>query len=177
MVSSRSFGERIICKQQMQEAISEYVSRACQKLRKEQQVTKQLRVFLRTSPFSYRERDPYYANSISTSLVTPSADTRDFISLAVKLLDKILRDGYRYAKAGVMLSDFYDEGMYQGSLFEPEPPRYQSKALMTAIDKLNSSGKGRVWFASQGINQDWSMKRGMLSPQYTTSWVDLPEAK
>lgn len=177
IVSSRSFGERIVCKQQMQEAISEYVSRACQKLRKEQQVAKQLSVFLRTSPFSDKERDPYYANSISTSLVTPSADTRDFISLAIKLLDKIWRDGYRYAKAGVMLSDFYDEGVYQGSLFEPEPPSYQSKALMTVIDKLNNSGKGKVWFASQGNKQNWSMKRGMLSPRYTTRWVDLPEAK
>lgn len=41
-----------------------------------------------------------------------------------------------------MLSDFYDEGVYQGSLFEPEPPSYQTKALMTVIDKLNGSGKG-----------------------------------
>ncbi len=76
-----------------------------------------------------------------------------------------------------MLSDFYDEGVYQGSLFEPEPPSYQTKALMTVIDKLNGSGKGKIWFASQGIRQNWSMKRGMLSPQYTTSWVDLPTAK
>lgn len=177
IVSSRSFGERITCRQQMHEAISEYVSRACLKLRKEQQIAKQLSVFLRTSPFSDKERDPYYANSISTTLVTPSADTRDFMSLATHLLNQIWRDGYRYAKAGVMLSDFYDEGIYQGSLFEPEPPSYQSKALMTVMDKLNSSGKGKIWFASQGINQDWSMKRSLLSPQYTTNWVDLPKAK
>jgi len=76
-----------------------------------------------------------------------------------------------------MLSDFYDEDMYQGSLFEPEPPARQSEALMTVLDKLNSSGKGKLWFASQGIKQDWSMKRGLLSPQYTTSWVDLPRVK
>lgn len=177
IVSSRSFGERITCKQQMHEAISEYVSRACQKLRKEKQQAKQLTVFLRTSPFSDRERDPYYANSISTTLIAPSADTRKFLSVAAKLLDKIWQDGYRYAKAGVMLSDFYDEDMYQGSLFEPEPPVQKSEALMTMLDKLNNSGKGKVWFASQGIKQDWSMKRGLLSPQYTTSWVDLPRVK
>ena len=177
IVSSRSFGERIICKQQMQEAISEYVSRACQKLRKERQQAKQLSVFLRTSPFSDHIKDPYYANSISTSLSQPSADTRDFMSLASKLLDKIWRDGYRYAKAGVMLSDFYDDGVYQGSLFEPTPPSYHNKTLMSTIDKLNSSGKGKIWFASQGITQDWSMKRGMLSPRYTTHWQELPKVK
>lgn len=177
IVSSRSFGERIICKQQMQEAISEYVSRACQKLRKERQQAKQLSVFLRTSPFSDHIKDPYYANSISTSLSQPSADTRDFMSLASKLLDKIWRDGYRYAKAGVMLADFYDDGVYQGSLFEPTPPSYYNKTLMSTIDKLNSSGKGKIWFASQGITQDWSMKRGMLSPRYTTHWQELPKVK
>lgn len=177
IVSSRSFGERIICKQQMQEAISEYVSRACQKLRKERQQPKQLSVFLRTSPFSDHIKDPYYANSISTSLSQPSADTRDFMSLASKLLDKIWRDGYRYAKAGVMLSDFYDDGVYQGSLFEPTPPSYYNNTLMSTIDKLNSSGKGKIWFASQGIKQDWSMKRSMLSPRYTTHWQELPKVK
>lgn len=177
IVSSRSFGERIICKQQMQEAISEYVSRACQKLRKERQQAKQLSVFLRTCPFSDHIKDPYYANSISTSLNQPSADTRDFMSLASKLLDKIWRDGYRYAKAGVMLSDFYDDGVYQGSLFEPAQPSYHNKTLMSTIDKLNSSGKGKIWFASQGIKQDWSMKRGMLSPRYTTHWQELPKVK
>lgn len=177
IVSSRSFGERITCKQQMQEAISEYVSRACLKLRQEHQVAKQLSVFLRTSPFSDKARDPYYANNISTTLVTPSADTRDFISLAKQLLHQIWRDGYRYAKAGVMLSDFYDEGVHQCSLFEPVVACNQSKALMSVMDQLNGSGKGKIWFASQGAKQDWAMKRGMLSPQYTTSWGDLPKAK
>ena len=76
-----------------------------------------------------------------------------------------------------MLSDFYDEGVYQGSLFEPEPAAYQNNALMSTIDKLNSSGKGKIWFASQGINQDWSMKRGMLSPRYTTHCQELPNVK
>lgn len=177
IVSSRSFGERITCKQHMQEAISEYVGRACRKLRQEQQVAKQLSVFLRTSPFSDKERDPYYANSISTTLVTPSADTRDFMHLANQLLNTLWRDGYRYAKAGVMLSDFYADDVHQGNLFEPEQPNDQSKALMSVIDTLNKSGKGKIWFASQGTKQEWSMKRGMLSPQYTTCWGDLPKAK
>ncbi|WP_423187683.1 translesion error-prone DNA polymerase V subunit UmuC [Alishewanella sp. d11] len=179
IVSSRSFGERITCKTQMQEAISDYVARACQKLRQEQQQAKQLSVFLRTSPFSDKQRDPFYANSISQALPCPSADTRVFLSLAKNLLEAIWCEGYRYAKAGVMLSDFYTEGVYQPSLFTAEtlgetpPPAYNSK-LMTTLDQLNQSGKGKVWFASQGMQQAWAMKRDMLSPQYTTRWSDLP---
>jgi len=177
IVSSRAFGERITSKDLMHEAIAEYISRACQKLRKEKQQARQLTVFIRTSPFSDRQRDPYYANSITTSLTHPSADTRDFLAVASKLLDKIWKDGYRYAKAGVMLSDFYDEGVYQVDLFEPSPPAYQSKALMTVIDTINAKTGSKVWFASQGASQAWSMKRAMLSPQYTTKWTDLPVAK
>ena len=174
IVSSRAFGERITSKDMMHEAIAEYISRACQKLRKEQQQAKQLTVFIRTSPFSDRQRDPYYANSITTALTHPSSDTRDFLAVASKLLDTIWKDGYRYAKAGVMLSDFYDEGVYQVDLFEPAPPTYQSKALMTVIDTINAKTGSKVWFASQGASQAWSMKRAMLSPQYTTKWTDLP---
>lgn len=52
-----------------------------------------------------------------------------------------------------------------------------SKALMTVIDTINSKAGSKVWFASQGISQAWTMKRAMLSPQYTTKWTDLPVVK
>lgn len=177
IISSRAFGERITSKQMMQEAIAEYTNRACQKLRKEKQKAKQLTVFIRTSPFSDRERDPYYANSITSSFTHPTADTRVFLTSGSQLLDKIWKDGYRYAKAGVMLSDFYDEGVYQVDLFDAEPPTEQSKALMTIIDTINARSRHNIWFASQGMTQSWSMKRAMLSPQYTTKWTDLPIVK
>ncbi len=45
---------------------------------------------------------------------------------------------------------------------------------MQAIDRLNHSGRGTVWFAGQGIQQSWAMKREMLSPRYTTHYPDLP---
>ncbi len=48
----------------------------------------------------------------------------------------------------------------------------------STFDKINSSGLGKVRFASQGLDQhDWMMKREHLSPHYTTSWDDLPKAK
>ncbi|HGE6484147.1 TPA: DUF4113 domain-containing protein, partial [Klebsiella variicola] len=36
---------------------------------------------------------------------------------------------------------------------------------------------GKVWFAGQGIEKSWAMKREMLSPAYTTRYSDLPVAK
>ncbi|WP_404833621.1 DUF4113 domain-containing protein [Enterococcus entomosocium] len=34
-----------------------------------------------------------------------------------------------------------------------------------------------MYFAGQEILQAWNMKRKMLSPRYTTRWLDLPIVK
>lgn len=176
IVSSRAFGERITDKQQMREAISEYISRACKKLRQEQQEAKYLTVFLRTSPFS--DKDAPYRASKSVELDKPTSDTRIFLTKAMHLLDGLWLDGYRYAKAGVMLSDFYDPGVYQLGLFDaPLVRKGADQKLMQLLDNLNAKYNKSIWFASQGTKQDWSMKRELLSPAYTTNWQDLPVAK
>ncbi|WP_333607078.1 translesion error-prone DNA polymerase V subunit UmuC [Arsukibacterium sp.] len=176
IISSRSFGERITDKQQMREAISEYICRACSKLRHEQQYAKHLTVFLRTSPFS--DKDAPYSASKSMALDRPCNDTRIFLAKAMQLLDGLWLDGYRYAKAGVMLADFYDPGVYQPGLFD-EPAAHPDKQdsdqkLMQLMDSLNAKHSKTIWFASQGAKQEWGMKRELLSPAYTTNWQQLP---
>ncbi len=44
---------------------------------------------------------------------------------------------------------------------------------MFALDKINRSGMGKVWFAGQGTDNPWLMKREMLSPRYTTCLDEL----
>ncbi|MEL0496884.1 DUF4113 domain-containing protein, partial [Klebsiella pneumoniae] len=36
-----------------------------------------------------------------------------------------------------------------------------------------ADGRGALYFAGQGIQQQWQMKREMLSPRYTTRYSDL----
>lgn len=67
-------------------------------------------------------------------------------------------------KAGVMLGDFYSQGVSQFNLFDEFKPKANSEALMRVVDGLNQSGKGKLWFAGQGLNKTWAMKREMLSP-------------
>jgi len=50
----------------------------------------------------------------------------------------------------------------------------KSKELMQALDHINRKGLGKVFFAAQGIQKGWSMKRDYLSPAYTTRWSDVP---
>ncbi|WP_369075087.1 translesion error-prone DNA polymerase V subunit UmuC [Vibrio cholerae] len=175
IVCSRSFGVKVTHFELVREAVCEYATRATEKLRKEQQQAKVLTVFIRTSPF--KDNEPQYSNSASGELLIPSCDTRDFIELANHLLKRIWKDGFRYAKAGVMLSDFYDSGMFQPGLFDDVSTRSNSQQLMSVLDTINQSGAGKVFFAGQGTKKDWSMKREHLSPAYTTRWDQLPRVK
>ncbi|MBS0883897.1 DUF4113 domain-containing protein, partial [Pantoea sp. JGM49] len=57
-------------------------------------------------------------------------------------------------------------------------PRANADALMAALDGINRSGRGKVWFAGQGAqDSSWQMKREMLSPRYTTRLRDIPAIK
>ncbi len=175
IVCSRSFGVKVTHFELLREAICEYATRATEKLRKEQQQAKVMTAFIRTSPF--KDNEPQYSNSASGELLIPSCDTRDFIELANHLLKRIWKDGFRYAKAGVMLSDFYDPGMFQPGLFDDVSTRSNSQQLMSVLDTINQSGAGKVFFAGQGTKKDWPMKREHLSPAYTTRWDQLPRVK
>ncbi|NOF49940.1 translesion error-prone DNA polymerase V subunit UmuC [Vibrio cholerae] len=175
IVCSRSFGAKVTQFELLREAVCEYATRATEKLRKEQQQAKVMTVFIRTSPF--KDNEPQYSNSASGELLIPSCDTRDFIELANHLLKRIWKDGFRYAKSGVMLSDFYDPGMFQPGLFDDVSTRSNSQQLMSVLDTINQSGAGKVFFAGQGTKKDWSMKREHLSPAYTTRWDQLPRVK
>ncbi|WP_380177524.1 translesion error-prone DNA polymerase V subunit UmuC [Kalamiella sp. sgz302252] len=173
IVCSRSFGHRVTDYNDMHQAICAWAERAAEKLRKEKQYCRFISVFIRTSPHD----DSTYNNQASGRLLLPSNDTRDIIRVATEALGRIWLEGERYIKAGVMLSDFYSEGVAQYDLFAETQPKANSAALMSVIDGLNQSGKGKIWFAGQGIEKSWSMKREMLSPAWTTRYSDLPVAK
>ncbi|ECD5820137.1 DNA polymerase V subunit UmuC [Salmonella enterica] len=173
IVCSRSFGERVTDYEDMRQAICSYAARAAEKLRGEHQYCRFISTFVKTSPFALNE--PYYGNSAAMKVLTPTQDSRDIINTAVKCLDKIWRDGHRYQKAGVMLGDFFSQGVAQLNLFDDNAPRADSAKLMEVLDHLNAKdGKGTLYFAGQGMSQPWAMKREMLSPRYTTRFSDLP---
>ena len=172
IVCSRSFGGRITEYHEMRQAICSYASRAAEKLRGEHQYCRFISAFVKTSPFALNE--PYYGNSASVKLLTPTQDSRDIITAATKCLDAIWREGHRYQKAGVMLGDFYSQGVAQLNLFDDNAPRQNSEKLMEVLDHLNAKdGRGTLYFAGQGIQTAWQMKREMLSPRYTTRYSDL----
>lgn len=175
IMCSRSFGSRVTTLEQMSEAIAQYTARAAEKLRQENQQAKVLTVFVQTGQFKSKQQS--YSNSATGELVKPSSDTRELNVLAMQLLKKIWKDGYSYNKGGVMLSDYYDVDVYQPGLFDEVTKRPNSTKLMAVLDEINQSGLGRVFLASEGVKNTWSMKREYLSPAYTTRWSDIPTVR
>ncbi|HHH1742734.1 TPA: translesion error-prone DNA polymerase V subunit UmuC [Yersinia enterocolitica] len=174
IVVSRSFGQRITQLSDMQQAITGFAARAAEKLREEQQFCKVINVFIRTSPFA--ANDVPYSSQATEKLMTSTQDSRDIIAAAQRALARIWRNNIRYAKAGVMLTDFSGHET-QFDLFNEVMPQVGSEALMDVLDRINREGRGQLFFAGQGINNNFKMRREMLSPAYTTCWNEIPLVK
>lgn len=176
IICSRSFGHFITDYSEMRQAICSYAARAAEKLRSEHQYCRFISVFIKTSPFC--QRQAYYNERASVKLLTPTQDSRDIIAAGMRCLDGIWKSGYAYQKAGVLLADFYSQGIAQLNLFDDNPPHQNSQALMAVLDNINGKqGRGTLFFAGQGSRASWAMKRDMLSPRYTTRYTDLLTVK
>ena len=174
IICSRSFGEEVFSLEQLEGAVTAFSTTAAGKLRAQASLTNCVQVFARTSPFTKSE--PYSGARI-IALPFPSSDTRDIAQAALAGLRSLYREGPAYAKAGVVLSQFVERGSITDDLFAPKP-RQGSDELMRVMDVINAKqGRGAVRLARDTAGGAWSMRRKMLSPAYTTSWLDLPVAK
>lgn len=175
---TRSFGQPVERLSDLVEAVTDFCSRAAEKLRKQDGCTAQVLVFIHTSPF--REQDKQYSRSITVPLRRPTADSGLIAASAIRGLRAIFKPGYKYAKAGVMLLDLQDASVEQGELDLDEPVVDRS-GLMSALDAINQRhGRGSVQLASAGLagaKRQWVMKQSLKTPNYTTSWKDLPIAR
>lgn len=174
IVCSKSFGERVLILDDMQHAICTYAARAAEKLREQGSRCRHVTVFIATSRYA---DEPQYGTTASAMCIYPTCDTRDIVELAMRALAGIWREGFRYAKAGIMLSDFYQGGTVQLDMFSEQQPRACAEKLMETIDRINRSGRGQIYFAGQGRDNAWQMKRDMLSPRYTTCFAELLTVK
>ncbi len=173
IVSSRSFGRMVTELTALQDAISTFVANACAKLRAQNSQAALLQVFLQTNRF--RKDLPQYMPSLAVPLPHPTNDTLEINHWAYTLCERLFQPGYQYKKAGVMLADIRPVAHRQGLLLEPERPA--NKPLMQAMDALNQRfGRHTVRLSTQGMCSDWHMRQEHKSPNYTTSWAEMPLA-
>lgn len=180
IASTRSFGQAITDLPPLIEAVSEFATRAAEKLRAGGQRAGALQVFAHTSPF---RPGPRFYRAATIQLQPASSDTKVLVGAAVAGVRSIYAPGYQLAKAGVMLLDLAEIGLEQRALdfAAPGPSRDQSP-LMEVMDRINERwGKATVHVASTGnserIASDWRMRQERRTPRYTTMLDEVPIAR
>ena len=174
IIRSRSFGRPVRNWIDMSEAIAMHTTRAGEKLRAEGLVAAMISVFMHTN--LYNEHEPRYANSASTELVPWTSDTPSLIRSALRLGRSIWRDGYRYKKAGIRLTEL-TTGPIQQYLFD-EFDHARSARTMDVLDRINTRmGADTIHYAASGIRRGWQMRQNRRSPRYTTRWDELVRAR
>lgn len=166
--STRSVGERITDYQQLHQALSKHIGIAAAKARRQGSLCKTMLIFANNSPY---DEHPTGAKTLVTfpCATNCSVELTHAMSAAAP---KLFRQGVRYYKIGVGLLDLVSEKHNQFDLFNAPTANPQ---LMQALDSINHRyGTDTLFLAAQGINQKWAMRRELLTPQYTTNWLDVP---
>lgn len=171
IMASRSFGRPVVKLEEMQEAVATYVSRAAEKMRRQDLVTPALQVFINTNRF--REQDAQYYGHHTVHLPVATSDTGRLIRAAMHGLSCVWKEGPRYKKAGVVCLDLHRSDAVQAGLFHAADSDVR-RELMASLDGLNQRyGRGTVVFASSGIQKAWRLRSDHKSAAYTTRWADL----
>lgn len=174
---TRSFSRRVESLDELSEAVAAYATRLGEKLRRDGLGTDHVTVFCHTSPF---DRDgPHHSASLTVTLPEASNCTLVLVAAAKRGARRIWRDGYAYAKAGVVTVDLVRLADSPRALIGALD-RERSARLMGALDACNARfGKGAVVSAAAGFpsKRGWATKFDMRSPRYTTRLDELPIAR
>lgn len=164
--TSRSFGKMAEDFDTVSEAVATYAASCARKLRQEGSYAASLMVFIHTNNF--REDLPQYWRNTVMHLPVPTADTLEIVHYAREGLRKIFQAGYRYKKAGVIITEI-TRGAQLG-LFDTTD-RLKRERLMQAIDRINGKHGRHVRLAAEGTGREWKLKQ--LSRHYTTDMNEI----
>ena len=160
-----------MCIRDRREAVANYCLNASEKIRSESLVAKAITVFVRTSPF---QRDfGYYSNAKTVDFPIATNNSIEIVKTALTALETIFKNGYRYQKAGVLLTGLSnDDG--KKNLFSSEKDE-KINILMRSIDNTNYRyGRSAISLASAGVQKKWNMKREHSSRIDTADFYSLP---
>lgn len=174
IMSSRSFGTLVYDLADLEEAVSSYIAKAAEKLRAQDSLAGAIQVYIRTNIF--KPEIPQYQQAVTVPLPEASSDTRVLTKWALRVLRRIYRPGFGYHKAGVTLMNIQPKANQQFTLFGGGGATdVRSERLMSVLDGINQRyGRGAVRLLAEGVEKSWQMRRGNLSPAYTTDWGALP---
>jgi len=173
-VVSRSFGKRIENFQELKEAVANYSLNASEKIRSESLIAKSITISVRTSPF--QSRYGFYSNSKTIDFPIATNNSIEIVKAAVSGLESIFKNGYRYQKAGVMLSHLSNSNNGKNLFSSKKDEKINN--LMKSIDNTNYRyGRSTLSLASAGIQKKWNMRKEYSSKIDTADFYSLPTIK
>ena len=173
---SRSFGRKVTKLEELNESVTTHCLNAAEKIRLDNQTTKKITVFIRTSPFQKDKN--YYVNSKDIDLPIRTNDSIELVKQALIALKYIYKKGYKYQKVGIIFSALNDVGIYKKNLFSLINSEEKRKKLMKAIDYTNNKyGRNALSIAHAGLKKKWNIKRQHYSKIDTACFDFLPIVK
>ena len=185
ILSSKSFGKNVTAKSDLQEAVTNYAVRACEKMRKQKTLAQAIHVYIRTNPFSNK---PQYCAGNAISFASPTDNVAEILKSALKILEQIYQKNYEYKKAGIMLLDLVKSGeneqinLFQNDLFlnqniNENVKKFDDKKteiIQKTLEKINQNfSKNTIFYAIQGTKRSWQMHCNKRSQHYTTNVKEL----
>ena len=174
IISSGSFEHEINTFEQLEQNLSEFVDCACQRLRAQHSVAGAMIVQIFSNRFNHTH--PQYNNSAFVGMKQPTANTACFMHGLKQGLQQIYRNDCWYKRAGVILSGIENQTLQQPDLLTDTQQQKKDEKLMQMFDNINQKfGRRSIFFAIQAQKAKSYLKREFKSPNFTTSWLDLPK--
>lgn len=170
ITTSRSFGDMVEDLDNLKAAVSNFAASCAEKLRAQNSFARFATVFIATNFF--KKDLPQYSSSALVEFPEATNNTLEIVKGSVQALSKLYRSGFKYKKAGVVLSGIVPLGGVQQNMFV-EKDYDKEQRLGKLLDYVNRRfGRGKLHLAVQG-NSAPPMRREHLSANYTTSLDEL----
>ena len=172
MCVSRSFGQPVTTLEELQQAVGTFAVRIGEKLRSQHSLAAVMSVFINTN---YFRDEPQCHRHAAFRLPVPSSSGRELIHWTSAVAARIFCEGFRYKKAGVLVTEIVSDSARQKNLFY-EPNTIRDDKVSSVMDLINREHGGRsIQFAAEGLNAPWAARFDSRSPRYTTCWEELLE--
>ena len=181
--TSRSFADMIEDEKELMLRVSDFAAMCAQKLREEGSAAYDVTTFMYTNRF--RDDLAQYFPSATIRLEVAANSAQEIVGAALKAFRTIFRPGYKYKKAGVVVSNIVASDAIQASMFDfDDELRQKHDKLSKVMDAVNAasegsaSGRSMLRLATQrpGHYAD-GIRRDFRSRLYSTSLDDVIEVR
>lgn len=172
IISSRSFGARVIDIQSLSEAMSDYLQNAVKRLRGDESLCGCVIAFAQSNPFD--KSRPFYNKSINIGFAEPTDCAAVMNRAVMKRMNELFQEGIEFKKCGVILTAIEPKSTYIYDLLSDSTQIEKNEKLQSALEQV------KVRFGDKKIaigpckmhGRAWAMARQNLTQNYF-SWEGI----